>query len=932
MPKYLIQICCIFIFLFLFSYKGIAQQIVSGFVKDFNTNEPLIGATVVIKGTTENSVTDENGKFEIITNHSFPLTLLITYLGFTKQEISIKKPEKLSIKLKEEGVQLNSIEIKSNRILQKQKESPLTVEAMDMLAIKETPAANFYEGLGQLKGVDLTSASLGFKVINTRGFNSTSPVRSLQIIDGVDNQSPGLNFSLGNFLGASELDIQKVELVVGASSAYYGPNAFNGVISMTTRSPFVKPGLDVSFKAGERNLMETALRWAQVFKDKKGRERFAYKINYSGMQAYDWVADNRAATLQSKSNEKNPGGYDAVNIYGDEFITGTDYTKNAGAYPGLGVYYRKGYAETDLVDYNTHNTKLSAALHYKIKEDVEAIFANNYCTGTTVYQGDNRYCLKDVQFFQHRFEIRKPNKWFIRFYNTHEDAGKSYDAYFTALLLQKAAKPDGQWKQDYENFWNNHYNLNYFKDTTRFPGFPQPPGPGPAYVEWLNSINGFLYQNYYDSLIKYHQAAQAYANGIGQIPTYLSYFTPGSKEFDTAFNGIINRRTFGQNGSMFFDRSALYHVHGEYKFTPSFGDITVGGNIRMYKPNSEGTIFLDTNGRKITNTEFGVYAGWEKWLMNDQLKTNITARVDKNQNYPYLFSPAASLVYKMKNERYLRFSFSSAIRNPTLADQYLFYQVGRATLIGNINGMNNLVTIPSLLVAFDNNRNKDSLSYFSVSPVRPEKVNTIELGYRATLFERLFVDANAYYSWYTYFIGYKIGAIVDTTSFQSPFGLVPNIDLKNIFRVATNSNDRVTTAGITIGFNYFYDSHFSLAANYSYNHLDRHGSSDPLIPAYNTPEHKFNIGITGRDMKQFGFSVNYKWVQGFLFEGSPQFTGNINSYGLVDAQVSRAFTRMHTILKLGASNLLNNQHYEVYGGPLIGRLAYVQFLYSFQQK
>ena len=931
MLKNYVQYFCSIIILSLFSFQGNAQQIISGFVKDFNTNEPLIGATVVIKGTTDNSVTDEKGKFELNTKHDFPLAIIITFLGFTKQEIIVKKPEKISVKLKEEGVQLNNIEIKGSRISQKQKESPLTVEAMDMLAIKETPASNFYEGLGQLKGVDLTSASLGFKVINTRGFNSTSPVRSLQIIDGVDNQSPGLNFSLGNFLGASELDIQKVELVVGASSAYFGPNAFNGVISMTTRSPFIKPGLEVSIKAGERNLIETAIRWAQVFKDKSGRDKWAYKINYSGMQAYDWIADNRSSTLQSKSNEKNPGGYDAVNIYGDEFITGADYTKNSGAYPGLGVYYRKGYAETDLVDYNTHNTKLSVAIHYKIKADVEAILANNFCTGTTVYQGDNRYCLKDVQFFQHRFEIRKPNKWFIRFYNTHEDAGKSYDAYFTALLLQKAAKPDGQWKQDYENFWNNHYNLNYFKDTSRFPGFPQPPGPGPAYVAWLNSINGFLYNNYYDSLIKYHQAAQTYANGLGQIPTYLSFFAPGTKEFDTAFNGIINRRSFGQNGSMFFDRSALYHVHGEYKFNPSFGDVTIGGNLRIYKPNSEGTIFLDTNGRKITNTEFGIYAGWEKWLMNDKLKANITARIDKNQNFPYLVSPAASLVYKLNHERYLRFSFSSAIRNPTLADQYLFYQVGRATLIGNINGFNSLVTIPSLLKAFDNSNNFDSLSYFDVAPVRPEKVNTLEVGYRTTLFEQLFMDVNAYFSWYNHFIGYKIGASIDTSTVSTPFGNYKSIDLNNIYRVATNSKDIVATAGITIGFNYFYNIHYSITANYSYNHLDRNSSNDPLIPAYNTPEHKFNIGINGRDFMSFGFSVNYKWVQGFLFEGSPQFTGNINDYGLMDAQVSKSFSKVNTTMKLGASNLLNNQHYEVYGGPIIGRLAYVQFLYSFSK-
>lgn len=140
---------------------------------------------------------------------------------------------------------------------------------MDLLAIKETPAVNFYSGLGALKDVDLTTASLGFTIINTRGFNSTNPVRSLQLIDGVDNQSPGLNFSLGNFLGASELDVLKVDLVVGASSAFYGPNAFNGVISMETKNPFIHKGLSATVKVGERNLLEGAVRWADAFKNKK---------------------------------------------------------------------------------------------------------------------------------------------------------------------------------------------------------------------------------------------------------------------------------------------------------------------------------------------------------------------------------------------------------------------------------------------------------------------------------------------------------------------------------------------------------------------------------------------------------------------------------------------------------------------------------------
>ena len=89
-----------------------------------------------------------------------------------------------------------------------------------------------------------------------------------------------------------------------------------------------------------------------------------------------------------------------------------------------------------------------------IRKETELIYSSNFGSGTTVYQGDNRYCLKDILFFQNRIEIRKPNKFFIRAYMTTEDAGKSYDAFFTSLLLQREVKPDDRWAQDYAFYWS----------------------------------------------------------------------------------------------------------------------------------------------------------------------------------------------------------------------------------------------------------------------------------------------------------------------------------------------------------------------------------------------------------------------------------------------------------------------------------------------
>ncbi len=356
-------------------------QSITGTIQDKQNNEPLIGATVAIKGTSIGTVTDIDGKFNLVVNQQPPFTLAISYIGYTTQEFEIKSSADLkrtfNVKLATEEKVMTDIVVVDTRITQKQKESPLTVESMGLQAIKQTASSTFYEGLGNLKGVDMTAASLGFVIINTRGFNSTSPVRSLQLLDGADNQAPGLNFSVGNFAGATEIDIQKVDLIVGASSSLYGPNAFNGVINMQTKNPFYYNGLTVFVKGAERNLFEGALRYARVFKNKAGDDKFAFKINFSYLRANDWVADNMSASTRSWRSETNPGGYDAVNRYGDELLTEeiNNYDNNYfnRQAPGLKQFFRTGYLEKDLVNYNVTNSwgKANAALHHKITDKIE---------------------------------------------------------------------------------------------------------------------------------------------------------------------------------------------------------------------------------------------------------------------------------------------------------------------------------------------------------------------------------------------------------------------------------------------------------------------------------------------------------------------------------------------------------------------------------
>lgn len=910
---------------------------------------------MVIKGTTIGSTTDINGKFSFnVGDTKLPFTLVVSFIGFEAKEVQVADLSKpVNVELGVDAIMMKAVVVEDVRISEKQKESALTVESMDIIAIKTTPAANFYEGLGNLKGVDLTSASIGFKVINTRGFNSTSPVRSLQTIDGVDNQSPGLNFSLGNFLGASELDVLKVDLIQGASGAFYGPNAFNGVIAMTTRSPFIKPGLTAQVKLGERSLAETAIRYAFVVKNKKDEDKLGVKLNLFYMQAYDWEADNMDATFGSPVTTANPGGYDAVNRYGDEDLAGgNDYraVSNLRGYPGLGLFYRRGYRERDIVDYNSRNIKASTAIHYRIKPDVEAIAASSFSYGTTVYQGENRFSLKDILFYQNRIEFKKEGKWFIRAYATNEDAGNSYDAVLTAFKMLNSQRTLENFNTQYGTYW---YNVIAPK-VKSLPGYPPF-----VFGQPVDSVAIWaVLDQFADSLTLWHQQTSNFVNNSstnGGKP----YAEPGTKEFNTLFNDYTSRiytdTSIAGGGTRFYDKSALYHIHGEYKITPSIketdlGEITFGANGRLYTPDSRGTIFSDTAGRTITNWEVGAYFGWERKFFNEKLKASIAGRLDKNQNFPFLFSPAASVVYTPNRDHSVRLSFSSAIRNPTLADQYLYYDVGRAILIGNTTGYDSLITLDSFLDYVQNGLNDSVLSYYNVGPVVPEKVKGGEIGYRGFFFGKLYADASYYLSYYTDFIGYKVGV---KSGFASLTGFPVNT---TVYRIATNSQQDVITQGFSIGLSYYFQNKYSLTGNYSWNRLDRLGDNfDPIIPAFNTPEHKFNLGISGRDIELvqprhgwIGFSINYKWIQGFLFEGSPQFTGEIPTYDMVDAQISYTTPDKHVTFKLGASNLFgiqpffregtvgerfanafDNKNYQVYGGPRVGRLAYFSVLFDF---
>ncbi|MCB9186973.1 MAG: carboxypeptidase-like regulatory domain-containing protein [Flavobacteriales bacterium] len=937
------KLSTLLVFILLTAIAFAQNTTVTGVIKDKKNGETLIAASVIVKGTTTGVQTDPNGKFSIELDLSEPKTLVVSYLGYQDFEIPVSK-DNTNVTVEMETVNMlgQEVVVSGSRVSETIMESSATITKMNSKEVQEIASGDFYGGLSTLQGVDVTTSSLGFQVVNMRGFNTTAPVRIVQFIDGMDNQAPGLNFPVGNLVGANDLDLEKVEVLNGPASALYGPNAFQGVISMTTKNPYDYPGLSVKVAGGMRDYADIQARYARTIGKEK---RFAFKISGQYKRALDW----RANDTKYRPVYDDPTDSIAPNLYGDidadidlsaiveqaqtdpdlsqeerdDFIKLNNWLSlvSPNAYPGTINVKAPGYAEKDLANNTTFTGKLRSSLHYRFKQGIEASVAYNFGQGSAIYQASNRYSINNIQFHQLKGEVKGRN-WLFRAYSTWEDAGDSYDIVFTGINISKEGIAD----------YVGEYLGAYF-DTLRI-----------------------MTQDFDDDATAQevaiaHQHARDEADANGWIPA-------GSTKFDSLRNEIINNADL-QKGSKFTDRSNLQHVEGQYNFDWPWLDVLVGANFRHFDPQSFGTIFSDTlinagdtlaNGAANLDAKFVNLSVWEvggfmqlsKKFFNDNLKIMASVRVDKNMNFPVQFSPRGSIMYNFKGH-VLRVSGQSAFRIPTLQNQYINLDIGPLTIAGNLNGWDNLYTLESV-TAFNNFLDSvqtqgvwyDSvyddaagkLKTFSAKKLRPEQVKTIEVGYRGVVFKKLYIDANFYYNWYTDFIGEIRVVQPENASVNDQSGVDQLLSYSSTnesyirYQIPVNAQQQVRSMGATIGLAYYINDKFTATLNYNWAKLVDDDLDDPIIPGFNTPEHKVNVGLKGRRVwKGLGFSANFQWVDKYVWR-STFGDGIVPSYSFLDLQLSYELPKWYSTLRLGASNVYNLKRQEAFGAPTIGTMVY----------
>ena len=833
----------------------------------------------------------------------------------------------------EEDNLLNEIVVSASRTPERIIESPVTVERMGLKEIRSTSSPSFYEGLENLKEVHFNTSSLSFKSINTRGFATVANTRFMQLVDGMDNSSPALNFVLGNLIGISELDIASVELLPGASSALYGANAFNGILFMTSRNPFTSQGISTYYKqgitsqdaAGDNDYYDFGLRAAHAF-----TPYFAAKANFNYMQGTEWIAADTRSMTGGTSHADNQN-YDGLNTYGDEVTT---------FIPNVGQVSRTGYREQDLSDNKVESVKADFSLHFKPwLNDFEIILQHKLGFGNTVYQGANRYYLKDFYMNQSKIEVRGKN-FFVRGYVTGEDAGNSYDMRFAGWNVNRSWKSDQGWFTDYATaFLQSQIGLGYN----------------------ANQAASFA-RNYADYNTTEVPGIPGMTNPLGLTPNGDARFLPGTPEFKDALANVTANPDL-REGARFLDNSKIYHSDVNYNFKDliDFAEIQLGGSFRQYEMNSSGTIFTDYDG-PIRYDEFGVYTQVQKKFMEDRLKFTGSVRYDKSQNFDGQYSPRVSLVYsagELKNHNF-RASFQTGFRNPTTQDQYIGLDLGPFALIGstqdNLNRyvetlpvsaagqlLNNgeetitltggsaynspVYSVPSV-AQFAISQNPADLDVVNIGLVKPEQVKAFEVGYKTILESGLSVDMNVYYNIYNDFMS--------TSRIITPYYGIVGTDLTNpavllglqaiangdrrVYQVYTNTSETVNSLGFGIGLGKKVYKDFEIGVNYNYAEFEFDQAKDPaFIAGFNTPKHrvKATFGNTAL-FKNFGFNTNVRYNSEYLWQSSFA-DGIVDENVVFDAQINYSIPAIKSVLKVGATNLFGDDYIQVIGAGLIGR-------------
>lgn len=254
---------CLLFFLTLPAAVGAQQQegAFAGTVRDADTGTPLSAVLVQVMSPAgevlASATTGPEGAFRIVGLAEGSYTIRFSIPGWQVTVLEGERVEagqttSLAVELGERSYTLNPITVTASKTVERALDAPAAVQVVSTRDIQESPALTQADHVKGVAGVDIITTGLQSHYVVARGFNNIFSGAMLTLTDGRIAGVPSLRANISHLNPTVDLDIERMEVVLGPGSALYGPNAANGVFHTITKSPIDHPGASFAVSGGLR--------------------------------------------------------------------------------------------------------------------------------------------------------------------------------------------------------------------------------------------------------------------------------------------------------------------------------------------------------------------------------------------------------------------------------------------------------------------------------------------------------------------------------------------------------------------------------------------------------------------------------------------------------------------------------------------------------
>ena len=433
-----------------------SQTQVSGSVMDAENMEPIPGVNVIIDGTNIGTVTDFDGNFVINTSQDAPLTLVISYVGYSAQRVNVTSSgQDINVSLSA-GQNLEEVIISASRRAQKVTEAPASVSVISTREIENSAqVAEPSRILVSVPGVQIQQQTANTLNLEMRAGSGTFGTSTYVMRDnrGLITPAAGTFFSFQQ--GLSNLDLASVEVVRGAAGVLYGPGVTSGVVHFRSKSPIDYTGNSASFWGGELNTFGSEFRIARANDSKTFGWKINARLNSGNDFVYDDESDLAAAGIPMNSIIRQPV---ITNKYVDPLLSQN----------GDVLYdFTGGNAIID--DYS--NIAFDTSLEWRPSDDTNYQVSAGMTNGSGLFFQDLGIGYADGSTYWGQVQATMGN-WYAQAFIDHNDGGKSdnptflYGSGFRQVAERTTIEAQIQYNFEMPWLFDSEWTVGYdYRDT-----------------------------------------------------------------------------------------------------------------------------------------------------------------------------------------------------------------------------------------------------------------------------------------------------------------------------------------------------------------------------------------------------------------------------------------------------------------------------------